>query len=209
LLGGEEQFTKGASVGRVNPGVEVKLVDERDAEVTDGAGEILVRAGPPGSYVTMRGYFNRPDETAQALNNGWLRTGDVGQFDEDGYLYIVDRKKDMVLSGGYNIYCKEVEACIGEIPEVSDAAVIGVPDSMFGESVAAFLELRPGSEIDAQRVVDHCRNRMASYKKPKYVHVVNFLPRNSMGKVLKTQLRELAAVIFSAEPTPPSNNANG
>lgn len=194
LLAPHEQLTKGRSVGRVNPGVELKLVDEQDQEVARGEpGEILVRCGPAGSYLTMRGYFNRPEETAGALSNHWLRTGDIGQFDEEGYLYIVDRKKDMVLSGGYNIYCKEVEACLCELPEVVDAAVVGVPDEMFGESVVAFLELHPGVTLETGQVVDHCRQRIASYKKPKFVHFVHALPRNGMGKVLKNELRRLAA----------------
>lgn len=194
LLGPDEQFSKGGSVGRVNPGLELKLVNDRNEEVAPGeAGEILVRSGPAGCYVTMRGYFNQPEATAETIADGWVRTGDMGRFDEDGYLYIVDRKKDMVLSGGYNIYCKEVEACITGIPGVKEVAVIGVPDEVFGESVAAYIELDPGAAVDAERVIAHCRERMASYKKPKHVHFLPELPRNSMGKVLKYALRERAA----------------
>jgi long-chain acyl-CoA synthetase len=186
-----EQVAKAASVGRVVPGVEVKLVDEQGHEVKPGeAGEIAVRSGVPGTFVTMRAYFNKPEATAEAIRNGWVHTGDMGRFDEDGYLYIVDRKKDMVLSGGYNIYSKEVESAILEIAGVQDVAVVGVPDEMYGESVAAFIELGAGARLDAEQVVAHCREKMASYKKPKHVRFVEALPRNSSGKVLKFQLRE-------------------
>lgn len=187
----QEQIDKAASVGRVVPGVEVKLVGDDGREVTPGeTGEIAVRSGVPGHFVTMRAYFNKPEATAQTIREGWLHTGDLGRFDEDGYLYIVDRKKDMVLSGGYNIYSKEVESAILELPGVQDVAVVGVPDETYGESVAAFVELAPGAQLDAGRVIEHCRERIASYKKPKHVRFVEALPRNSSGKVLKFQLRE-------------------
>jgi long-chain acyl-CoA synthetase len=190
-LGPAEQVSKAASVGRVNPGVEVRLVDEQGADVPPGeAGEIRVRSGAPGSYITMRGYYNKPRETAEAMSQGWFSTGDMGRFDEDGYLYIVDRKKDMVLSGGYNIYSKEVENCILEIPGVRDAAVVGVPDPVFGEAVAAFVEADPAAGLQAEAVIEHCRERIASYKKPRYVRFVEALPRNSTGKVLKYELRQ-------------------
>lgn len=186
-----EQIEKAASVGRVVPGVEVKLVDDDGNEVKPGeTGEIAVRSGVPGHFVTMRAYFNKPEATAQTIRDGWLHTGDLGRFDEDGYLYIVDRKKDMVLSGGYNIYSKEVESVILELPGVQDVAVVGVPDEIYGESVAAFIELAPGARLEAARVIEHCREKMASYKKPKHVRFVEALPRNSSGKVLKFQLRE-------------------
>jgi long-chain acyl-CoA synthetase len=190
LLLPEEQLTKGSSVGRVNPGLELKLLDGQDDEVSPGeTGEIVVRSGPAGCYVTMRGYFNNPQATSDAIRDGWVRTGDLGRFDEDGYLYIVDRKKDMVLSGGYNIYCKEVEAVIINLDGVQDAAVVGVPDELFGEAVAVFVELSPGAAMNADQVIDHCRESIASYKKPKHVRFVASLPRNSMGKVLKFELR--------------------
>ena len=194
-LGPDEQFTKGASVGRVNPGVELRLVDDHGKQVATGeAGEILVRSGPPGSCLTMRCYYNDPQATAEAIENGWVRTGDLGRFDAEGYLYIVDRKKDMVLSGGYNIYSKEVEAAILDLPEVQDVAVVGVPDAVYGEAVAAFVEVRPGALLAAERVIEHCRETIAGYKKPKHVCFVGSLPRNSTGKVLKYQLREDFAV---------------
>jgi len=190
-LGPAEQFAKGKSVGRVNPGIELKLIDDRGAQVAAGeVGEILVRSGPAGGYLTMRGYFNNPQATAETIEDGWVRTGDLGRFDAEGYLYIVDRKKDMVLSGGYNIYSKEVEAAILELPEVQDVAVVGVPDALYGEAVAAFVETRPGAALAAERIIEHCRERIASYKKPRHVCFVDSLPRSSTGKVLKYQLRE-------------------
>ena len=190
-LGPFEQFDKGASVGRVNPGVELKLVDDKGERVPVGeTGEILVRSGPPGSCLTMRGYYNNPQATAEAIDNGWVKTGDLGRFDAEGYLYIVDRKKDMVLSGGYNIYSKEVEAAIMGVPGVHDVAVVGVPDAVYGEAVAAFVETHPGQSVAAEHIIEHCRETIASYKKPRYVRFVNALPRNSTGKVLKYELRQ-------------------
>ena len=190
-LGPSEQFDKGASVGRVNPGVELKLVDDKGERVPVGeTGEILVRSGPPGSCLTMRGYYNNPQATAEAIDNGWVKTGDLGRFDAEGYLYIVDRKKDMVLSGGYNIYSKEVEAAIMGVPGVHDVAVVGVPDAVYGEAVAAFVETHPGQSVAAEHIIEHCRETIASYKKPRYVRFVNALPRNSTGKVLKYELRQ-------------------
>ncbi len=193
-LGPSEQVSKGGSVGRVNPGVELKLVDDHGRRVAaGGTGEILVRSGPPGSCLTMRGYFNNPQATAEAIDNGWVKTGDLGRFDPEGYLYIVDRKKDMVLSGGYNIYSKEVETAILDLPEVQDVAVVGVPDAIYGEAVAAFVELRPGAKLAAERVIEHCRETIAGYKKPRHVRFVAWLPRNSTGKVLKFELRQAFA----------------
>lgn len=191
ILGPDEQVIKAASVGRVNPGAEVRIVDDSGAEVSPGeAGEILVRTGAPGRFLTMRGYFNNPQATAETLVNGWLHTGDLGRFDADGYLYIVDRRKDMVISGGYNIYSKEVEAAILEMDGVEDVAVIGVPDEIYGEAVAAFVEVGKGRSPDASPVIEYCRARIASYKKPKFVRFVENLPRNGTGKVLKFELRE-------------------
>lgn len=189
----EEQFTHPTSVGRVTPGVEVKLVDERGAEVSVGeAGELLVRAGIPGRFTTMRGYWERPDETAATIVDGWVKTGDMARFDVDGYLYIVDRKKDMVLSGGFNIYTKEVEQMLLEHTAIADGAVVGVPDEIFGEAVVAFIELKAGQSLGVEQVMEHSRSRIASYKKPKHVFFVESLPRNAMGKVLKNELRQRA-----------------
>jgi long-chain acyl-CoA synthetase len=190
----EEQFTHPGSVGRVTPGLEVRLVDDRGHEVSVGeAGELLVRAGVPGRFTTMRCYFERPEATAASIVDGWIHTGDMARFDVDGYLYIVDRKKDMVLSGGFNIYTKEVEQMLHEHAQVFEASVIGVPDPVFGEAVVAFIELKPGAALTVEQVLEHSKSRIASYKKPKHVFFVDALPRNSTGKVLKTELRARAA----------------
>jgi long-chain acyl-CoA synthetase len=188
-----EQFTHPASVGRVTPGVEVRLVDDAGQDVALGdPGEMLVRTGGPGNFLTMRGYYKRPEETAKTIVDGWVHTGDMARMDDDGYVYIVDRKKDMVLSGGFNIYTKEVEQVLLEHAAVLDVAVVGVPDEVFGEAVAAFVELRPGASLDAAGLIEHCRERIAGYKKPKHVFFVETLPRNALGKVLKVPLREQA-----------------
>jgi long-chain acyl-CoA synthetase len=190
----EEQFTHPTSVGRPTPGVEVKLVDDAGVEVSVGeAGEMLVRAGIPGRFTTMRGYYNRPEETAATITDGWVHTGDMARFDVDGYLYIVDRKKDMVLSGGFNIYTKEVEQALLEHPAIADVAVVGVPDPIYGEAIVAFIETRGGQTLNEASVIEHSRSRIASYKKPKYIYFVDALPRNTLGKVLKNELRVVAA----------------
>lgn len=190
----EEQFTHATSVGRVTPGVEVRLVNDAGTDVPPGeTGEMLVRTGRPGAFTTFLGYYNRPEDTAAAIDDGWVRTGDLARFDDEDYMYIVDRKKDMVLSGGFNIYTKEVEQALHAHPAVHDAAVVGVPDAVFGEAVAAFIELEPGGSTTAEELIEHCREIIASYKKPKYVFFVDTLPRNTLGKVLKADLRRSAA----------------
>jgi long-chain acyl-CoA synthetase len=190
MLQPQDQLKYSSSVGRVTPGVELRLVNEAGEPVQTGeAGEIWVRSGLPGQYLLFRTYFRQPDAMRSAFQDGWFKTGDIGRFDEEGYLYIVDRKKDMVLSGGYNVYSKEVELVLLRHPGVVDAAVIGVPDEIYGESVAAFIELEPGTSVSADALVQRCAQELASYKKPKHVVFMKELPRNSTGKVLKTELR--------------------
>jgi long-chain acyl-CoA synthetase len=187
----EEQFTHPASLGRPIPGVEIRLTRDDGSEAPTGeVGEMWARTGRPGTLITMRGYFNRPEANEETIVDGWLRTGDLARFDADGYLYIVDRKKDMVLSGGMNIYSKEVEGVLLTHPAVRDAAIVGVPDEIYGEAVAAYLELEPGTTVTEEEIIAHCRRHLAGYKKPKYVRVVDELPRNSSGKTLKYRLRE-------------------
>ena len=191
----EEQRARPDSVGRPVPGVEVRLVDAALNDVPPGeAGEALVRCGAPGEVMTMRGYYRRPEADAETiLEGGWIRTGDLLRFDRDGYLYFVDRVKDMIVSGGLNIYSKEVEIALTEHPGVADAAVIGVPDDEFGEAVMAFVEHGPDGAPDAEALIEHCRARIASYKKPRHVRFVEALPRTGTGKVVKGALRALAA----------------
>jgi long-chain acyl-CoA synthetase len=173
-----EQLERPGTVGRPLPDVEVRIDD----------GELLVR----GRDVVMKGYFNRPEANAEAFRDGWFHTGDLARMDAEGYLYIVDRKKDMVVSGGYNVYSKEVEQVLGEHPDIADAAVVGVPDELYGEAVAAFVQARPGVRLSVESVIEHCRGRLAGYKKPRHVVFVESLPRNSLGKVLKSELRRRA-----------------
>jgi long-chain acyl-CoA synthetase len=189
----EYQFSHAASVGRPTFGVDVRLLGEDGSEVpAGGVGEIAVRCGEPGRQAVMRGYFNRAAETAAVFRDGWFLTGDLGRFDAAGFLYVVDRKKDMILSGGYNIYSREVEAALADHPAVADAAVVGIADATYGEAVAAFVVLRPGAQASEAELIAHCRTRIASYKKPKVVHLVATLPKNQQGKVLKRVLREQA-----------------
>lgn len=194
ILSHAEQFSHPASVGRPFPGIEVRVVDDSGRNLPDGeVGEIWVRSGIPGRCGVMKGYFNRPLETAAAFTDGWFHTGDLGRLDADAYLYVVDRKKDMVLSGGYNIYSKEVEHALDSHPNVAESAVVGVPDKIFGEAVAAFVVARTDTHPTAQQLIEHCRVELAGYKKPKYVFFVDSLPKTSVGKVLKNELRILAA----------------
>jgi long-chain acyl-CoA synthetase len=171
-----EQLARPGTVGRPLPGVAVRISADQ---------ELLVR----GENAVMRGYFNRPEDNAEAFRGGWFHTGDLARSDDEGYLYIIDRKKDMVLTGGYNVYCKEVEQALAQHPDIADAAVIGLPDPVYGEAVAAFIELRRGAELTAEAIGAHCANLLAGYKKPRIVHFVEALPRNSVGKVLKQELR--------------------
>src|SRR5262245_56420807 len=174
------------SAGRETTGVQVRVVDDMDRDVPPGtAGEIVVRGD-----LVMKGYWNNPDATAETLRNGWLHTGDVGHLDEDGYLYVTDRKKDMIISGGANIYPREVEEIICTHPAVLEVAVIGVPDQKWGESVKAVVVLRGAAEASEAEIIEHCRQHLASYKKPASVEFVSELPKNAYGKTLKRELRE-------------------
>ena len=191
----EEQLTHPHSAGRTVPGVEIRIVDKDLNDLPAGeAGEVLVRCGGPGEIMTMRCYYNRPEATAETiLEGGWIRTGDMCRFDADGYLYFVDRVKDMIVSGGLNIYSKEVEIALIDHPAVADAAVIGVPDAAFGEAVMAYVEPTDGASATTEELIAHCRTLIASYKKPKFVHFIDALPRTGTGKVQKQILRARAA----------------
>jgi len=175
-----------ASAGRAILGTELRIADAEGRELPVGSvGEILVR-GPQ----LMRCYWNLPDATREALRDGWLYTGDAGRLDAEGYLYIQDRVKDMIVSGGENVYPREVEDVLYQHPAVADAAVIGVPDDAWGEVVKAIVVRRPGAMASAAELVEFCRQRLAGYKRPRSVDFVEALPRNPSGKVLKRELRE-------------------
>jgi acyl-CoA synthetase (AMP-forming)/AMP-acid ligase II len=165
---------------------EVRVVDALGQDVPTGeVGEIIIR-----SPQNMKGYWNLPEETARAIKDGWFYTGDAGYFDEDGYLYIHDRVKDMIISGGENIYPAEVENVLFGHPAIADVAVIGVPDEVWGEAVKAIVVKKPGVEVTAEEIIAFARERIAHYKAPKSVDFTEALPRNPSGKVLKRELRK-------------------
>ena len=174
------------SVGTPLKDVELKIIDEDGKEVPTGTiGEIATR-----SPKNMKGYWNRPDATAETIDaDGWLRTGDAGYFDEDGYLYIQDRVKDMIISGGENVYPAEVENAVYAHPKVADVAVIGVPDEKWGEAVKACVVVKDGEELTEAEVIAHAREHIAGYKCPKSVDFIPALPRNPSGKILRKDLR--------------------
>ena len=174
------------SCGKAINNVKVRVVDKNYADVSPGqVGEIIVK----GDGI-MKCYWLKPQATRETLKDGYLYTGDLATVDEEGYIYILDRKKDMIISGGENIYSREVEEAIFIHPFVNDVAVVGVPDSKWGESVKAIVVLKPDKKITANDIIEFCRQQIASYKKPKSVEFVNELPRNVTGKVLKKVLRE-------------------
>jgi acyl-CoA synthetase (AMP-forming)/AMP-acid ligase II len=183
--GSPEQLRRLGSAGQAIWGCRVRVIREDETPCEpDELGEILVQT--PG---LMRGYWNKGGETAAVLRDGWLHTGDIGMLDKDNFLYVVDRKKDMIVSGGENIYPREVEECLYQHPEVAEAAVIGVPDARWGEAVKAFVVLRSRPGPSADEIIEHCRGLIASYKKPKTIEFVLELPRLANKKIDKKKLR--------------------
>jgi len=180
------QAGKLASAGRVLPYCELQVVDTEDTEVARGTvGQIRVR-GPN----TMLGYWNKPEETAAAFRDGWVYTGDAGRLDEDGFLYVVDRVKDMIISGGENIYTVEVENACVKHPAVSQCAVIAIPDENWGEAVHAIVILKDGEQISCDELTAHCRGLIAGYKCPRSIEFRSEpFPLSGAGKVLKRELR--------------------
>jgi long-chain acyl-CoA synthetase len=175
------------SAGKPLPGVEVRIIDEAGKPLEANAvGEIATR-----SVWNMAGYYNMPEATAKTIDSdGWLRTGDAGYMDEEGYVYIHDRVKDMIISGGENIYPAEVESAIYGHPDVADVAVIGVPDEKWGEAVKAMVVRKPGTHPSQQDIITFARTRIAAFKAPKSVDFIDALPRNASGKILRRELRE-------------------
>jgi long-chain acyl-CoA synthetase len=178
--------SKPGTVGLPVFGVDVRCFDEHDRAVPTGErGEVVVR-GPN----VMKGYYENPDATAEAKRGGWFRTGDIGQIDADGYLSIVDRKKDMILRGGFNVYPREIEDTLLTHPAVALAAVVGVPDERLGEEVKAFIVLRTGQELSGEVLIAWAREQMAGYKYPRLVEFRDTLPMTASGKILKRDLRQ-------------------
>jgi len=181
--------TKAGTVGPAIPGVEIRIVDEGGAELPRGEmGELICR----GENI-MKGYWNQPEATAETLRDGWLYTGDLATMDDDGYVSIVDRKKDMIVVSGYNVYPREVEEVLFRHPAVAEAAVVQYPDPYQGESVMAYVVRKPGAEVTEQELIDYCREQIAVFKCPRRVVFRDELPKNNTGKVLRRELRELAA----------------
>jgi long-chain acyl-CoA synthetase len=183
----DEWLRKPGSVGRPYPGNEFRILGESGEELAAGeTGVIWVRTAR-----TSFAYHNDPEKTAQTYREGgWFSVGDMGYLDEEGYLYITDRKSDMVISGGVNIYPREIENCLYESPDVVDCAVFGIPDPKWGESLVAVVQRREGSDLEESGVVDWVRTRLADYKKPRHVEFVDELPRDPNGKVVKRKLRD-------------------
>jgi long-chain acyl-CoA synthetase len=186
LEGSARELKRLESVGKPFREGELRIVDEQGRDVPVGeVGEIIAR-----SDRIMQGYWRSPEETAKTIRDGWLHTGDVGKMDEDGYVYLVDRKKDMIISGGENIYSREVEEVLYMHPAVLEAAVVGVPDDMWGESVKAVLVLKQGANVCEEDIIAFCKEHMASYKKPRSVEFWGELPKTGSGKIKKVDIRE-------------------
>jgi acyl-CoA synthetase (AMP-forming)/AMP-acid ligase II len=174
-----------SSVGRPSPLIRVEIMDERNCILATGeTGEICVRGD-----LVMKGYYKAADKTSETIIDGWLHTGDIGHLDAEGYLYVTDRKKDMLITGGFNVYPSEVEQVIWAHPAVQDCAVIGVPDHQWGEAVKAVVELNPGQSVTAEELIALCKEKLGSVKAPKSVDFMPALPRSTIGKVLKKDLR--------------------
>lgn len=183
-LDAEGRVVRPKSMGRVMPGIAVRILREDGTEATVGEVAEICTRGPH----VMHGYYKKPDDTAMALAGGWLHTGDLGHFDEDGYLYIVDRKKDVIIRGGQNIYPADIEDVLYRWPGVREAAVIGVPDESLGEVPVAYVAADPG--VSAQDLIDLCKRELAYFKTPAAIHFLDELPKGPTGKILRRGLRE-------------------
>ena len=186
MLKPADSIRKAASVGKPILNVEVRIVDDNMQDVPIGEiGEIVYR-GP----TLMKEYYKKPEETKEAFKGGWFHSGDLVSMDEEGFIYVRDRKKDMIISAGENIYPAEVEAVLYKHTGIFEAAVVGIPDEQWGESVKAYIVLKEGYTLTQQEVINHCATLLASYKKPKYVEFIDQLPRNASGKILKRLLKQ-------------------
>ncbi len=188
-------LTKLKSVGQPLPGVDLRIADEDGRELKPGdAGEVIVRATN-----VAEGYLKRPEATAEAFRDGWFYTGDIGRMDEHGYLYLLDRKKDLIITGGELVYSLEVESALYEHPKVQECAVVGVPDETYGEALLAAIVPAPGKAPTPEELIKHCRSRIGGYKIPRRFVLLDALPKSAMNKVLKHELRRLYARTAPAE----------
>lgn len=184
----DKGLEKIGSVGKAVPHLQIKIFDDNEKEVPAGQlGEIVLK-GPK----VFKGYWNNPEATADTIKKGWFHTGDIGYVDEEGYLYIVDRKKDIIISGGENVASLEVERVIYEIPKVLEVGVVGIPHPRWQEVPKAYVVLKAGEKITEQEIIDHCLKKLAKFKVPKEIEFIKSLPRNPSGKILKRELREMA-----------------
>jgi long-chain acyl-CoA synthetase len=187
---------KAGSVGPPLPLTQIEIVDAATGSKVLGVGDIgEIRARGPQ---IMSGYRNRPQETAEALRGGWLYTGDIGEIDHDGHLFIRDRKKDMVIVGGYNVHPREVDEVLFSHPAVKEAASAGAPDRYYGETVRAFVVLKEGTKAETTELIEHCKNNLAPYKVPSQIYLVEALPRTAVGKIDKLALRQRLAALVQA-----------
>lgn len=180
-------ISKPGAIGIPMKGVEMKIVDESGNELIQGKiGEIAIK-GP----MLMKGYWNMPAETAEVLRDGWLYTGDIGYVDEEGYYYITERKKDMIIKAGENVYPKEIENVLLLHPMVAECSVVGIPDQVYGEDIKAFVVLKDNETVTEEELILHCKKTLGNFKLPKVIQIIDSLPRNVMGKILKKELRKL------------------
>ena len=180
---------KAGSIGIPIWGIEMRCVDDNMKDVPTGeTGEIIIRG-----HNIMKGYYKKPEANEEAFKGGWFHSGDVGRIDEDGYFYVVDRTKDMIIRGGFNVYPRELEEVLVTHPDVSLAAVIGIPDEEYGEEIMAYVIPKPGKIVNSDQIIGWCKNEMAAYKYPRIVEVVDQFPLGPSGKILKIELRQMAA----------------
>jgi fatty-acyl-CoA synthase len=185
MLDAADAIRKVGSAGKAMMHTAIRIVDEAGKDVAQGdIGELLIK----GPNITP-GYWNKPDATAAAFTDGWLHTGDACRIDDEGFVYIVDRWKDMYISGGENVYPAEVENVLFQLPQVADAAIIGVPNERWGEVGMAIIVKKPGQALEEGDIIRHCLGKLAKFKVPQSVAFVDVLPRNATGKVLKRELR--------------------
>lgn len=183
--GSEEELNRLRSVGKPLTYTDIRILNNNGKDILPGeVGEILVRTA-----TNMDGYWKLPEATAEALRNGWFYTGDMATIDDEGYIFLVDRKKDMIIRGGENIYPTEIEEILGRHEHIIDSAVVGIPDDVWGETVCAFVVLKANSLLSTDDIIQYCKQNLASYKCPESIYFTDELPRNSMGKVLKRELR--------------------